>query len=129
MQGNVRRKLREKKKEVEIKLRSFKKKPRELKTKLKKKIKHIKDSEWDFSRELGRKLIHLLSIFYVLIYLITEHYLGPRAGLLALCGLLIVLLELEYVRIELKAKLPILSFLWSHFKRRSESQRLGGEIF
>jgi len=55
--------------------------------------------------------------------------LGHRAGLLALCGLLIVFLELEYVRIELKAKLPILSFLWSRFKRRSEQQRLGGEIF
>ncbi|MBI4918632.1 CTP--2,3-di-O-geranylgeranyl-sn-glycero-1-phosphate cytidyltransferase [archaeon] len=126
MNGRVRGEIKKRISNLNIKRKELKTK---LKTKIKTRIARIKDSEWDFNRELGRKLIHLLSIVYILLYLIISNYFGHKAGLLALSGLLIVLLEIEYVRIELKAKLPILSYLWKHFKRRSEHQRVGGEVF
>ncbi len=85
--------------------------------------------EWDFEREVGRKVIHLLSILYVLIYVVVDYFTSEKIALLALSFLLIILIELEYVRVELKAKIPVLSYFWKRFKRRSEHQRLGGEIF
>ncbi|MBI5065324.1 CTP--2,3-di-O-geranylgeranyl-sn-glycero-1-phosphate cytidyltransferase [Candidatus Woesearchaeota archaeon] len=126
MHGRVRGEI--KKRFGELRLKQSVLKAR-VKDKIKKRIAQIKDSEWDFSREFGRKLIHLLSLFFILLYFGTAHFFGHKAGLLVLAGLLIVLLEIEYVRIELKAKLPILSYLWKHFRRRSEHQRVGGEIF
>lgn len=109
--------------------KKIKKKHVEIKTRLKKRISEIKDKEWDINRELGRKLIHLLSLTFIILYWSITYYLGHKAGLLALSGLLIILLEIEYVRIELKAKIPLLSYVWKRFRRRAERQRIGGEIF
>src|SRR3989338_7726407 len=122
MNGRVRGEIKKRISNLNIKQKELKSK---FKTKIKTRIARIKDSEWDFNRELGRKVIHLCSIFFILIYFIVAEFFGHKAGLLALSGLLIVLLELEYVRIELKGKLPILSFLWKRFRRRSEHQRVG----
>ena len=85
--------------------------------------------EWPLEREIGRKVIHLLSLLYLVVYFIVSKYFSHKAGLLALSGLLIVLIELEYVRIELKTKLPILSYIWKRYRRRKEGQHLGGEVF
>lgn len=126
MHGRVRGEIKKRIGELKSKQREFKAR---VKAKIKRRIAQLKDTEWDFSRELGRKLIHLLSIVFVLLYFGVANFFGHKAGLLALAGLLIALLEIEYVRIELKAKLPILSYLWSRFRRRSEHQRVGGEIF
>ncbi len=86
-------------------------------------------SEWPLEREIGRKLIHLLSLVYLVLYFVVSHYFSHKAALLALSGLLIVLIELEYVRIEIKAKLPILSYVWQRYRRRHEGKHLGGEVF
>ncbi|MBI2564544.1 CTP--2,3-di-O-geranylgeranyl-sn-glycero-1-phosphate cytidyltransferase [Candidatus Woesearchaeota archaeon] len=84
---------------------------------------------WDFQQEVGRKVIHLLSILFLVIYGFFAQVFNRGIALLALAFLLIILIEFEYVRIELKAKLPVVSYFWKRFKRKSEQQRLGGEIF
>lgn len=86
-------------------------------------------SDWPLSREIVRKLLHLLSLVYLATYFLISKYFSHKAALLALSGMLIVLIELEYVRIELKAKLPILSYLWKNYRRKEEGKYLGGEIF
>ena len=84
---------------------------------------------WPFWREFGRKLIHLLSFFFVLIYWAVERFFGHATGLLALVGLLVVLIELEHIRLEWHPKIPFLSKLWKLFKRPKEQKALGAEVF
>jgi len=83
---------------------------------------------WDFRKEVGRKLIHLLSISFLVIYIISASTFSHRVALLILGFLLIVLIEFEYLRVELGMKLPILSVLW-RYKRAKERNKLGGEVY
>ncbi len=79
-------------------------------------------------REIARKGVHLLSIFYILIYLFFAYFFGHRYGLFALALLLILFIEFEYVRIELRKKVPLVSLLW-WVKRPKEKEKLGAEVF
>lgn len=83
---------------------------------------------WTFQHEVWRKVIHLGSLFYLVLYLIGLHFFNHQTGLLLLTALLSVMLLLEYWRLEWKWKIPIVSLFWE-YKRPSEQTRLGGEIF
>jgi phytol kinase len=75
----------------------------------------------DLIHELKRKLVHLTSIIIVLTY----YYFGKQSVLLLLTVYLIVMLELEYFRLEWGKKLP----LFHSFFRTKEADRLGGHVF
>ncbi len=75
----------------------------------------------DLINELKRKTIHLTSIIIVLTY----YYFGKQAVLSLLTVYLIVILELEYFRIEWGKKLPLVHALF----RTKEADRLGGHVF
>ena len=80
---------------------------------------------WDLKKELARKVIHLMTVSFIIIFLIISRTYGRALALLALVFLLIVFLELEYVRVELRKKIP---FIWRFF-REKEKERLGGQAF
>ncbi len=71
--------------------------------------------------ELKRKMVHLTSIIIVLTY----YYFGKQAVLSLLTVILIMILELEYFRIEWGKKLPLVHSLF----RTKETDRLGGHVF
>ncbi len=73
-----------------------------------------------FQREVLRKLFHLMGLFVVFGYSLTRLYFGERVALLALTALLLVLLEIEYVRLEYTLKLPerVVRFFRHHEKDR-----------
>src|SRR4030066_51623 len=75
----------------------------------------------DLIQELKRKAIHLTSLIIVLTY----YLFGNEAVLLLLTVYLIVILELEYFRIEWGQKIPIFHSLF----RVKEADRLGGHVF
>lgn len=80
-----------------------------------------------YTREMARKWVHLLSLFFIVIYFIFEYIFDKKAGLLALTVLLAVLLVFEYSRLELKKKVPVISIFW-WVKRKKEKEVLGSEI-
>jgi phytol kinase len=76
-------------------------------------------------REVLRKFIHLLMLPVLLGYTIVAALYGPKIGILALTALLIILLEIEYIRLEYKLKLPaVIDIL-----RRKEKDNVAGNIF
>ncbi|VVB97524.1 Uncharacterised protein [uncultured archaeon] len=75
----------------------------------------------DLINELKRKMIHLTSIIIVLTY----YYFGKQAILSLLTVYLILMLELEYFRIEWGKRLPFVHSLF----RTKEADRLGGHVF
>lgn len=85
--------------------------------------------KWDFKRELARKFIHLLSIIFLFVYFIAADLFNRNIALLVLVLALIFLLELEYFRIEIGRRIPILSDLWNSLRRKKEKKSLGGDVF
>ncbi|MFH1823691.1 MAG: diacylglycerol/polyprenol kinase family protein [Candidatus Firestonebacteria bacterium] len=83
---------------------------------------------WDFKKEIIRKSIHLLSILFLSIYVFFAEAVNHKVALLILSFVLIILLELEYARIELGAKIPLIKKLWE-YRREKEKENLGGEIY
>ncbi|MCZ7381636.1 MAG: SEC59/DGK1/VTE5 family protein [Candidatus Methanoperedens sp.] len=75
----------------------------------------------DLINELKRKTVHLTSIIIVLTY----YYFGKQVVLSLLTVFLILILELEYFRIEWGKKLPLVHGLF----RTKEADRLGGHVF
>jgi len=75
--------------------------------------------------ELRRKVFHLLGLLFLATYIIVAFYFGKSFGLLALIFILILLLILEFFRIQLKKKIPFLHRLW----RNKEKNSLGGEVY
>ncbi len=80
---------------------------------------------WDFKKEVKRKAVHLLSLFFLLSYMFFGAFYGEKISLFLLVLLLIIFLEVEYIRVELKRKIPIISGLW----REKEEKRFGGQVF
>ena len=83
---------------------------------------------WEFKREIARKGVHLLSLFFIVIYVLFAWMFGHKAGLLALAFLLVLLIEFEYFRIELRKKIPVISWFW-WVKRPKEREKIGAEVF
>jgi len=81
--------------------------------------------KWNFKSELKRKGIHLLSIFFILSYVLLGSFWGRRIALLFLTLLLIWSLELEFIRLRTKINLPLIRGLW----RRKEKNQVGGQVF
>ena len=75
----------------------------------------------DLINELKRKTVHLTSIIIVLTY----YYFGKQVVLSLLTVFLILILELEYFRIEWGKRLPLVHGLF----RTKEADRLGGHVF
>ena len=80
---------------------------------------------WDLKKELKRKAIHLLAIFFIILFVLISSSFGKTIALFVLVFLLIIFLELDYVRIDLRKKIPLISGLW----RLKEKDRPGGQVF
>jgi phytol kinase len=76
-------------------------------------------------REVLRKCVHLLELPVLLAYTILAALYGPKIGILALTILLIILLEIEYIRLEYKLKLPLVVDIL----RRHEKDNIASSIF
>ncbi len=86
-------------------------------------------SRWNFKRELARKFVHILSIFILLIYFLASDFFSAKIALIILTLILIIFLELEYFRIEIGNKIPILHNIWKYVRRKKEKDKLGGDVF
>ncbi|MFQ6051685.1 MAG: diacylglycerol/polyprenol kinase family protein [Candidatus Hydrothermarchaeota archaeon] len=75
----------------------------------------------DLKQEIIRKAVHLTSVIIVLLY----YMLDKNITLFLLTVVLIILIEIEFVRIEWGKKIP---FFWRFF-REKERESLGGEVF
>ncbi len=83
------------------------------------------DNKKALRREILRKCIHLLELPVLLGYTIIAALYGHKVGILALTILLIILLEIEYIRLEYKLRLPaVIDIL-----RRHEKDHITGSIF
>ncbi|MBI5148321.1 CTP--2,3-di-O-geranylgeranyl-sn-glycero-1-phosphate cytidyltransferase [Candidatus Pacearchaeota archaeon] len=76
-------------------------------------------------RGLRKSFIHIATLPLILIYALLTNNFGKDIALYFLTFLLIVILELDYFRIELKLKIPILKDL----VRAKEKRDLGGDFF
>ena len=81
-----------------------------------------------YRMEILRKLIHLLALAYLGIYFLSAAYFGHRTGLEVLCGLLVLLLLLEFLPLGRWMRHFWLDFL-NNFRREKELGRVGAEIY
>ncbi len=80
---------------------------------------------WEFMHEVGRKAIHLTILLVLAAFFVIENSYGQSLALLALVGLLLFFLAMEYCRLELDMKLPF----FHQFIRQKEQYRMYGVIF
>ncbi len=76
-------------------------------------------------KEILRKLVHLLELPLLVIYTVVRFYFGEQVAMLFLTTALIILLEIEYFRLEYKLKLPEVIDILKHH----EKDNLTGSIF
>ncbi|MFA6991679.1 MAG: hypothetical protein WC269_00120 [Candidatus Gracilibacteria bacterium] len=76
--------------------------------------------------ELFRKVVHLSSAFIVIGYTLLLNYFTQRIAILALTALLLLLLEIEYVRLEHKPK--VLN-AFGGLLRKHEKNNITGAVF
>jgi len=81
-----------------------------------------------YRMEILRKLIHLLALAYLGIYFLIAANFGHRTGLEVLCGLLVLLLLLEFLPLGQWMRHFWLDFL-NNFRREKELGRVGAEIY
>ncbi len=75
----------------------------------------------DLKHEIGRKAVHLTSVLIVIIYYILD----KSFTLFFLTVVLIIFIEIEFVRIEWSKKIP---FFWRFYRER-EKEAIGGGVF
>jgi len=80
---------------------------------------------WEFFHEVVRKVIHLTILVVLLLFFIIKKQFSEQAALVFLVGLLVFFLVMEYFRLELNFKLPVLH----QFIRPKEQYRVYGVIF
>lgn len=80
---------------------------------------------FDFKKELKRKAIHLLSLAFIAIFYFVSANYGEKLALFSLVLLLIIFLEVDYFRVELGKKLPLIHYLF----REKEKEKHGGQVF
>lgn len=83
---------------------------------------------WNFKKELIRKSIHLFSVIFLVVYVLVSNFVNHKIALLFLSFLLVILFELEYARVEVGAKIPLLRKLWE-YRRDKEKNHMGAEIY
>jgi len=84
--------------------------------------------KWGFKEELRRKAIHLASVLFLAVYVLFFSLYSHKVALMMLAALLIIMLELEFFRVEWSMKIPLISWLWKS-RRTHEKHRLGGDVF
>jgi len=77
--------------------------------------------EYSLKRELQRKAVHATSVLIVIFY----YFLPKKAILLPLTLFLILFLEVEFIRLDLRLKLPFFHKLY----RENEKDRLSSNVF
>ena len=87
-----------------------------------------KRRKWGFKEEVHRKIIHLASIFFLLIYCVFFSWYDQKVALMVLSAMLIIMLELEFFRVERTIRIPLISWLWK-YRRTKEKHRLGADVF
>lgn len=75
--------------------------------------------------EIKRKIFHFFSLIYILIYFYISKYFSPRAALLTLTFILILLFFIEFIKIKYDRSVPFFQFLY----RKREKNNLSGSIF
>lgn len=79
---------------------------------------------WGLKQEVGRKLIHFSSLLILLFYFIIFIYFGEDVAMFSLLVFLLIFLVYEYLRIDLKLKLPFTSFM-----RKKEQKTMSASVF
>jgi len=76
-------------------------------------------------KEILRKLFHLMEVPVLIVYSLFRNYWSEKVAILALTAMFLVLMEMEYIRLEVKPKLP------SHMNifREREKNNVTGSIF
>lgn len=76
-------------------------------------------------KEILRKLFHLMEVPLLLAYSFIRYFWSEQAAIMILTAMLLILLEVEYVRLEMKPKIPqMLNVL-----RRREHNNVTGTVF
>ncbi|MBU1151598.1 CTP--2,3-di-O-geranylgeranyl-sn-glycero-1-phosphate cytidyltransferase [Patescibacteria group bacterium] len=78
------------------------------------------------SAEILRKLVHLAGVFVVIVYGVVEFYFGFEMGILVLTGMLLLLLEIEYIRLEHR---PRFANIFDFMFREHEKDNISGAVF
>ncbi|HLG25992.1 MAG TPA: phosphatidate cytidylyltransferase [Candidatus Gracilibacteria bacterium] len=76
-------------------------------------------------KEILRKLLHLTEVPLLVAYSFFRYYWSERAAIIALTACLLVLLEIEYIRLEVKPKIPKMFNLF----RAREKNNVTGMVF
>lgn len=76
--------------------------------------------------ELARKTVHLSSLSIVLGYTLLLNYFSQRVAILSVTALLVLLLEVEHIRVEHK---PKLAASFNGLFRKHEMNNLSGAVF
>ena len=80
---------------------------------------------WKLTNEIGRKAIHLTILVVIFFYAYLEHTFSQQIGLMALVGILMLFLFLEYLRLEHNWKIPY----FHKYIRAKEQNRFVGIIY
>ncbi len=84
-------------------------------------LKQMETQEISLKRELQRKGVHVTSLLIV-----AGYYILPKAAVLLIMTLFLILfMEIEFVRIDIKLKLPLFHKLY----RKKEEDTLSGNVF
>ena len=78
-----------------------------------------------FFNEIGRKIIHIIILIALMLFFAIKNQAGQQAAFLFLVAVLVIFLILEYFRLELNIKLPVLH----KFIRPKDEYRHYGVIF
>lgn len=76
--------------------------------------------------ELIRKTVHLSGLLIVVGYTFMLNYFSERVAILAMTALLLILIEIEYIRLEHK---PRLAAIMDGIFRKHEKDNLSGAVF
>jgi dolichol kinase len=76
--------------------------------------------------ELLRKLFHLSGLFIVVLYTLLLNYFSSSVAILSITALLLLLLEIEYIRLEHK---PKLATVFSALFRKHERNNIASSVF
>ncbi len=70
-------------------------------------------------KEILRKLFHLMEVPALFGYSLIRHFFQERLGILFLTVLLLILLEIEYIRLEYRPKLPKIFNVFRHREKNN----------
>lgn len=84
---------------------------------------------WKYKNELARKFVHFLALFLIVIFYFVEKSYGKSIALLSLVAILMLFLIFEYLRLEVKRNIPLLTKISSIVRREKESTAMGSDIF